>query len=70
MADKDQLSNPIKGAMGVFVFDVMNKTISQQPFDKNAEIAELNKNHYMLPYLDMEVLKKAANIKDERYKYF
>lgn len=70
MADKDQLSNPIKGAMGVFVFDVMNKTISQQPFDKNAEIAELNKNHYMLPYLGMEVLKKAANIKDERYKYF
>jgi peptidyl-prolyl cis-trans isomerase D len=70
MANQGQLSQPVKGVMGVYVFNVFNKVVSDQPFDKEAEVSDLTRAHYMLPYLGMDVLKKAANIEDLRYKYF
>lgn len=70
IADQNVVSAPVKGFSGIFIFDVLGKKTGETQFDVAAEKAELNRNAYMISYMGMDALKKAANIDDMRYKYF
>jgi peptidyl-prolyl cis-trans isomerase D len=70
IAEVDKLSAPIKGNIGAYVFKVLHKTENPNTFDAKQEIAMLNAQNKNLFYYVIEVLKKAGNVKDERYKFF
>lgn len=70
-AELNKESAPIKGNSGAFVFTVIDKKESAAPYNEKEEIVMLStKENYMLQYQALEALKKAAEIKDMRYKYY
>lgn len=67
----NQLSAPIAGNSGAFVFNVINRTENTRPYNEREEINLLStRESYMIQYMSIEALKKAADIKDLRYKYY
>lgn len=71
MAETGELSQPLQGNMGVFVFTVLDKTESAADYDEKAEnVIMTERLRSAIPYLSFEALKKAADIEDERYKMF
>ena len=70
-AKEGELSQPIKGNMGAFVYKVISKTESSAPYNEKEEMAMLSeRQRYMNSYLIIDALKKAADIEDFRYRYF
>ncbi len=70
-AKENELSQPIKGNMGAFVYKVISKNESSAPYNEKEEMAMLaERQRYMNSYLIIDALKKAADIEDFRYKYF
>ena len=68
---KGKLTGPIKGKNGVYVFSVINETANNRPFDVKAEINNLKGNYmYRVMYQMMEVLKKEADIEDNRIRFY
>ncbi|MFZ4456614.1 MAG: peptidylprolyl isomerase [Bacteroidales bacterium] len=68
---KGKLTGPVKGKNGVYVFSVINETASTRPFDVKAEINNLKGNYmYRVMYQMMEVLKKDADIEDNRIRFY
>jgi peptidyl-prolyl cis-trans isomerase D len=67
-----KISPPIKGEIGVFVIKVNNVSAMPNPnFDtKMQQQAIQQQMGAMTGYRTMEVMKKAADIKDERIKFF
>lgn len=64
-------SKPLKGNSGVIVFKVISRTDKGIEYDAEKEAVSLSaRDRYMIPRLSVETLKKAANIKDFRYKYY
>lgn len=64
-------SAPIAGNTGAFVFTVISKTESDRPYNEQEETNLLStRESYMVQYMSLEALKKAAEIKDMRYKYY
>lgn len=70
-AEINKESAPIKGNSGAFVFKLIDKRESADQYNEKEEIVMLStRESYMIQYQAMEVLKKAAEIKDLRYKYY
>jgi len=71
LAEINKISAPVRGNIGAYVFEVFQKTESEQPFDAKQQIAFMNymQNQYLFQYM-VEALKKAGDVKDERYKFF
>jgi peptidyl-prolyl cis-trans isomerase D len=67
-----KVSPPIKGEIGVFVIKVDNITAEANPnFDARAQQAALQQQlGGMIGYRTIDILKKAASIKDNRIKFF
>lgn len=71
LAEVGELSQPMQGNMGVFVFSVLDKTESTADYDEKAEnVIVTERLRSAIPYLSFEALKKAADIEDQRYKMF
>jgi peptidyl-prolyl cis-trans isomerase D len=67
----NQLSAPVKGKAGVFVFSVVSEQKRNDKFNAKAQIDMLNSRYaYMLPYMTLQVLKDKADITDNRIKFF
>ena len=71
MAEINKISAPVKGNMGAYVFEVFQKNENPMPFDAKQHIAFMNymQNQNIFQYV-FEALKKASNVKDERYRFF
>jgi peptidyl-prolyl cis-trans isomerase D len=66
-----QLSAPVKGKNGVYVFQVVSKVKTQEPFDLRQEEASINgMNMYRLMYQSFDAVKNATKIKDSRIKFY
>lgn len=67
-----KISPPIKGEIGVFVIKVENISAVPNPnFDVKAQQAAMRQQMgTMIGYRAVEILKKSANIKDNRIKFF
>ena len=70
-AEIEKESAPIKGNTGAYVFKVISKEESANPYNEKEEMVMLEtRENYMNQYLLIEALKEAANIEDMRYKYY
>ena len=70
-AEIEKESAPIKGNTGAYIFKVINKEESAKPYNEKEEMVMLEtRESYMNPYLAIEALKSAAEIKDMRYRYY
>jgi peptidyl-prolyl cis-trans isomerase D len=71
MAPLQKMSEPVKGKNGVYVFQVVSRAKTQEPFNLKQEIASLNgTNMYRLMYGAFEAVKRATTIKDNRIKFY
>jgi len=71
VAPLNQLSTPIKGKNGVYVFQVVSNKKTQEVFNLQQEQATLNSmNMYRLMYQAFEAVKNATKIKDSRIKFY
>jgi peptidyl-prolyl cis-trans isomerase D len=71
-ASQSKISAPIYGEMGVFVIKVENVSAVANPnFDaKQQQIEQQQRQRQMMGDRPVEVLKKAADIKDYRSKFY
>jgi len=69
---QSKVSAPIKGEIGVFVIKVNNISAAPNPnFDAKAQQQAMQQQMgAMFGYRVMEIMKKSANIKDNRIKFF
>lgn len=68
---QNQLTGPVKGNNGVFVFSVYNRTPSEKEFDATAEQEMLESSFaYRALQQTLDVLRHRAEIKDNRVKFF
>jgi len=70
-APLNQLSAPIKGKNGVYVFQVVANKKTQETFNLQQEEAGLNSmNMYRLMYQSFDAVKNTTHIKDSRIKFY
>lgn len=69
-AEVGKTSAPLKGTTGTFVFEVLTKSENPVPFDATQTKMMLNMQNNGIFYYAIEALKKAYNVKDERYNFF
>ncbi|MFT3826101.1 MAG: peptidylprolyl isomerase [Chitinophagaceae bacterium] len=71
-ANQTKVSDPINGEMGVFYIKVDNiVAVPSGAFDaKQQQLAQQQQQQSMIGYRTMEVIKKAADIKDNRVKFY
>jgi peptidyl-prolyl cis-trans isomerase D len=69
---QSKISGPIKGEIGVFVIKVNNISAVPNPnFDAKAQQQAMQQQMgAMFGYRVMEIMKKSADIKDNRIKFF
>ena len=76
--DYDKVKELIEKIKGMKYIDIVDEKItvisissSEKEYNEKEEMVMLNaRERYMIPRLSIETLKKAANIKDYRYKYY
>ncbi|MFA5657387.1 MAG: hypothetical protein WDA37_11655, partial [Dysgonamonadaceae bacterium] len=62
---------PLKGNMGVFVIDVINRDQSEEEYNAQEQKANLHANTlYRLQTQAIEVLKDKMKVVDNRYKFY
>ncbi|MFA7043539.1 MAG: peptidylprolyl isomerase [Bacteroidales bacterium] len=67
----NQMSAPVIGKNGVYVFKVTSKTKSQERFDARLEKATLNANNlYRLRYQAFEAVRNASKVEDSRIRFY
>ena len=67
----NQISAPIKGKTGVYVFNIINVQQKKDAFVLKNQVDMLNSRYaYMLPYMTLQILKDKADITDNRVKFF
>jgi len=70
-APVNKMSEPVKGNNGVYVFQVISKTKSQEKFNVDQEKASLNAaNMYRLMYQSFDAVRNATKIKDSRIRFY
>ncbi len=70
-SEPGKISQPLKGKSGVYVYNIVNKTRSQEKFDPKAEMAGLNSNNmYRLMYQSFEAVKDASKVVDNRIRFY
>ncbi|MDR2499148.1 MAG: SurA N-terminal domain-containing protein [Tannerellaceae bacterium] len=71
MAPLNTASAPAAGNNGVYVFEVFNRSSSEQPYDEQTQTASLNSTAlYRYGYQAMQLLIYNANIKDNRIRFY
>lgn len=66
-----KISEPLKGKNGVYVFQVVSKTQSQEVFDMKKEKMSLNyATMYRLMYQSFDAVRNATKIKDSRIRFY
>jgi peptidyl-prolyl cis-trans isomerase D len=67
----NKVSEPIVGENGVYVFEVINRTNSEVPYDQKKEISKLeSESNYRIGGMAMRVLQDKAKIKDNRVRFY
>lgn len=70
-AESGKRSKPVAGENGVVMFEVQNKTIAPAVADYNSyKTQALQTLNSRVSYAVPEAIKKAADIKDKRYKFY
>lgn len=70
-AENGKLVGPVKGVRGVYVFTVTGKTVSEQPFDAQAEARKIQQNYtYLINSRLMDVLRDKAEIENTMIRFF
>jgi peptidyl-prolyl cis-trans isomerase D len=70
-APLNKMSEPVKGKNGVYVFQVVSSTKSQETFNLPQELTSLNNmNMYRLMYQSFEAVRNASKVKDTRIKLY
>jgi len=71
LAKENQLSNPVVGANGVYVFNVFSTTNDAIAFDEEATVQGLNlESSYRLGYQAVQELINNATIEDNRIRFY
>ncbi|GHT29982.1 peptidylprolyl isomerase [Bacteroidia bacterium] len=71
LSSVNQLSSPVIGNNGVYVFQVVNKTASTQLYDEATQVNLINSaNTYRISYQAMQSLINHADIKDNRIRFY
>ena len=71
LAQKDQLSAPVAGNNGVYVFKVYEQNKDAKSYDEAAEIQALNaSNGYRFNFQAIQHLVDNANIEDNRIRFY
>lgn len=71
LAKENQLSAPVAGNNGVYVFKVYEQTKDAKPFDETAEIKALDAtNSYRAGYQAIQSLINNAKVKDNRIRFY
>ncbi len=69
--DNGKFAGPVKGNMGVYMLQVINKTKTAEKFDVKTEQTSVAQNNSRSTFYGiMPVLAKKADVKDTRYKFF
>ena len=63
-------SGLLKGNSGILIFKVISREENNNNNEKEESTLLTSRERYMIPRLSIETLKKTANIKDYRYKYY
>lgn len=69
-AEIGKTSAPLKGTIGTFVFELLTKDENPAPFDAAQTRMMMNMQNNNIFYYAIEALKKAYQVKDERYNFF
>jgi peptidyl-prolyl cis-trans isomerase D len=71
LAKEGQLSAPIAGENGVYVFQVVSRSQNETPYNEADQIKALdNTNLYRLSYQAIQYLINKADIKDNRVRFY
>lgn len=71
IASENQLSEPVKGNNGVYIYNVYNKTTKPAEFDAKTEMDNLKRNSaYRVPNQALRVLMEKAEIEDNRILFY
>ena len=71
MAQKDQLSTPVAGSNGVYVFKVYEQNKDARSYDEVAEIKSLDAaNAYRFGFQAIQSLVNKANVTDNRIRFY
>lgn len=70
-APANKVMGPVKGNMGVFVVNVVNRTEGNAPYNAKMQKEQMNgSNMYRMQMQSIEVLKDKLKVKDNRYRFF
>lgn len=70
-AEPNVLSGPVKGKNGVYFFQVLNKTQSEEPFDAAVEKRSWDSNNlYRIMYQGFDAVRKASKVDDKRIRFY
>lgn len=71
MAKENQLSQPVKGTNGVYVFTVVQRTKEDKEFDEAAVVQNLNaSNMYRFGFQSIQSLINKSEIEDNRIRFY
>lgn len=71
LAKEGELSSPIAGQNGVYVFKVYNREKTETPYDEKSTIQGLESaSAYRVGYLSMQELINDAKVKDNRIRFY
>jgi peptidyl-prolyl cis-trans isomerase D len=65
----NQLSEPVIGNNGVYIFSVFNRNKENRPYDEQAEIRALESQSYRIGYQAVQALIRDAKIEDNRIRF-
>lgn len=70
-APVNKVMGPVKGNMGVFVVNVVNRTEGNAPYNAKMQKEQMNGSKmYRMQMQSLEVLKDKLKVKDNRYRFF
>jgi peptidyl-prolyl cis-trans isomerase D len=71
LAPLNQVSEPIVGNNGVYVFEVINRTTNEAEFDKSSQISLIEANNaYRIGGLAFRYMRQNAKIEDNRIRFY
>lgn len=70
-AEPNKLSGPVKGKNGVYMFQIVSKTKSEEAFDAIMEKRNWDSNNlYRIMYQGFDALRKASKVEDNRIRFY
>jgi len=70
-AEPNKVSAPVKGKNGVYVFQVLSKTKTDEVFNIETEKRNYNSNNmYRIMYQGFDAVRKASKVEDNRIRFY